>query len=201
MEKELQQPVRSSAAAAMAKGPESDTELHGPFLETVWNQCNPYNLLCPADPDGSQYYDYRAAVGCVPAAYAQVLAFHRWPVRGQGAHAYTYGDGSITGVHSVVFSDDYAWDRMQEDYDPWDTNPDPENDAIAELMYELGVAAEANYESGGTSSSTMTLGNRLGNYYYGSIDAHYSQSELITPLEADLRAGFPCIVSIPGLPL
>jgi hypothetical protein len=102
-------------------------------------------------------------------------------------------------MHSAVFSDTYDWDLMQEEYDPWDTDVDPTMEAVAELMYELGVACEANYESGGTSASTYTLGNRLGDhFFFEPISYHSSSNALIAPLEADLRAGFPCIVSIPG---
>jgi hypothetical protein len=187
----------TSSAATMATTAED--ELVGPFLETSWNQNNPYNLLCPDDPSGSQYYDYRVPSGCVPAAYAQVMNFHRWPVSGTGSHSYTDSSGSITGTHSADFSDSYAWALMEDSYDPWNTDTSSSKDAVAELMYELGVACEANYESGGTSASTYTLGNQLGEYfYYESIEYSSSQSELIDPMEADLRAGFPCVVSIPG---
>jgi hypothetical protein len=197
MEEQLANPVAQKATAVVA--PLAVSELHGPFLETTWNQNNPYNLLCPDDPAGSQYYDYRVAVGCVPTAYAQILAFHRWPLHGEGARAYTDSNGSITGEHSVVFSDTYDWAAMQEAYDPWNTDSDPSKDAVAELMYELCVAAEVNYESDGTSASVRTLGNRLADYFFFEpIDYYSSGSSLVSPMAAELRAGFPCIVSIPG---
>jgi hypothetical protein len=199
MEDELSKPWKVAAQSDAEPVAAAETELYGPFLETIWNQNNPYNLYCPDDPEGSQYYDYRAAVGCVPTAYAQLLAFHRWPVHGSGTHSYTDDSGSITGMHSAVFSDNYAWDLMQEEYDAWDTDVDPTMEAVAELMYELGVAAEADYENGGTLSSTYTLGNRLGDYFFFEpISYHSSSNTLIPPLEADLRDGFPCVVSIPG---
>ncbi len=187
----------TSPAAKMAATAED--ELVGPFLETSWNQNNPYNLLCPDDPSGSQYYDYRVPVGCVPTAYAQILNFHRWPVFGTGSHSYTDSWGSITGTHSADFSDSYAWALMEDSYDPWNTDSSSSKDAVAELMVELGVACEADYESDGTSAGTHTLGSRLSDYfYYESIEYASSQSALIDPMEADLRAGFPCVVSIPG---
>ncbi|WP_372807462.1 C10 family peptidase [Pontiella sp.] len=197
MEETLANPVASKATASVA--PMAAAELHGPFLETSWNQNNPYNLRCPDDPAGSQYYDYRAAVGCVPTAYAQMLAFHRWPLHGQGSHAYTDSAGSITGPHSADFSDPYDWAAMQNAYDPWNTDSAPSKDAVAELMYELCVAAEVNFENGGTSASAYTLGNRLDDYFFFEpIVWSSSGSSLIAPMEAELRAGFPCIVSIPN---
>jgi len=177
------------------------TELHGPFLETAWNQCNPYNKLCPDNPapDGTEYYGYRAAAGCVPTAYAQVLAFHRWPCFGEGSHSYTDNSGSITGAHGADFSDTFAWGDMLPGYDAWNPNPEAAEDAMAELMYELGVAANANYEPGGTGASTRNLGNRLADhFFFEPCQWNSSKSSLMAPMEADLRAGFPCVVSIPN---
>ncbi|MEN8254253.1 MAG: C10 family peptidase, partial [Verrucomicrobiota bacterium] len=195
MEEELEKPF---APQAMAEpGPLAVTELYGPFLETTWNQNDPYNLLCPDDPGGGSYYGDRAPSGCTPTAYAQLLQFHRWPFFGEGSHAYTDNSGSITGAHSVDFSDVYDWGNMLPAHSP--SNPQANQDAVAELMYELGVAAEADYESDGTSSSIVTLGNRLGEYlYFESCDYYHNQSSLIAPMETDLRAGFPCVVAIPG---
>jgi hypothetical protein len=175
----------------------SEDELYGPFLETSWNQNDPYNLLCPDDPSGSEYYGYRVPSGCVPTAYAQILMFHRWPVAGIGSRSYTDSSGSTTGSHSADFSDTYDWANMLAAHSTSDSLA--EQAAIGELMFELGVAAGANYESDGTGASTYTLGSRLGDYFlYEPIEYSDSQSSLITPLEADLRAGFPCVVSIPG---
>ena len=197
MEEELAQLPAMRAAAAPA--PFAVTELHGPFLEAMWNQCNPYNKLCPDDPEGSDYYAQRAPVGCVPTAYAQILNFHRWPFFGEGSRSYTDSSGGITGAHSAVFSDAYDWDSMQSAYAAFSANPEAAEDVVAELMYELGVAAGANYEHSGTSASTLTLGQRLGEYFFFEpCEWRSSQSALISPMEADLRAGFPCVVSIPG---
>lgn len=187
--------------APLSESPEplAVTELYGPFLETSWNQCNPYNKLCPDDPAGNESYGYRAPSGCVPTAYAQLLRFHRWPLFGEGSRAYTDSSGSMTGPHSAEFSDAYDWGSMQTAYSDTGTNPLGAEDAVAELMYELGVAVEANYEHGGTGASTSVLGQRLSEYFFfESCDWHTTQSALISPMEVDLRAGFPCVVSIPG---
>ena len=199
VEAELARPPSVQAAAAAA--PLAVTELHGPFLETSWNQCNPYNKLCPDNPApaGTEYYAFRAAVGCVPTAYAQILAFHRWPLHGEGSRSYTDSAGFITGTHSADFSDAYDWGNMLPSYDPWSSNPEAAEDAVAELMYELGVAVEADYEPTGTSSSPRSLGERLEDYFYfDPFQWNCSTNDLMAPMEADLRAGLPCVVSIPG---
>jgi hypothetical protein len=199
MEAQLARPAVMQTQSMDAESVTAGSELHGPFLETTWNQCNPYNLLCPDDPGGIEYYDYRVPVGCTPTAYAQILHYHRWPLQGEGAHSYTDGLGSTIGAHSAVFSDPFDWGAMLPSYDAWNANLPAAEDAVAELMYELGVAADANYESGGTSSSIWTLGQRLEDYFFfESCNFQSSQTALLSPMEADLRAGFPCVVAIPG---
>jgi hypothetical protein len=199
MEEQLAQPVTRPIEAAAAEGIEAVTELYGPFLETTWNQCNPYNLLCPDDPGGSAYYDERVPVGCTPTAFAQVLQYHRWPLFGRGTHTYTDNAGFTTGSHYADFSDPYSWRDMLTAYDAWNPNPQQAEDAVAELMYELGVVAEADYESSGTSSGILALGRGLGeHFFFESCEWQSSQSSLIPAMDADLRSGYPCVVSIPG---
>ena len=195
----LADPDKLKTVQSSHMNPLAVTELHGPFLETSWNQCNPYNKFCPDNPWGSEYYDYRSPSGCVPTAYSQVMNFHRWPVYGTGMHSYTDNSGNIQGPHSAAFSDTYDWGSMQNSYDPYATNPDEEEDAVAELMYELGVAVEANFETNYTSAATQTLGSLMDDYFfYEECETYASLITLQAPLEADLRAGFPCIVAVPG---
>lgn len=186
-----------AATGRTAAGEPKADELHGPLLETSWNQNDPYNRYCPAVSGGLSGYDGRAPVGCVPTAYAQVLHFHRWPCHGEGAHSYTDRVGSVQGAHSADYADAYDWACMQISHAPGE--PLANQEAVGELMKELGVAAEADYEADGTSASVLTLGNRLEDYLFFEPVAYQSSSAaLIGPLEADLRAGFPCVVSIPG---
>lgn len=173
------------------------TELYGPFLETSWNQNDPYNLFCPTAFGGSSSYDGRAPVGCVPVAYAQILNFHRWPVYGTASRSYTDSEGSVTGLHSAFFSDPYDWQNLNASHSPSDS--ESEQAAVGELMAELGVIAEIDYEASGSSSSTPKTGSRLSSYlFFESVETPASSAELIAPLETDLRAGFPGVISIPG---
>jgi len=198
----MEELLRQPSVLAMAIHPVDPlavTELHGPFMETTWNQCNPYNKLCPDNPAGTEYYAYRAASGCVPTAYAQVMNFHRWPLCGSGSRSYTDSSGDLQGTHSAIFSDTYDWGSMQPAYDAYNGNPEAAESAVSELMYELGVAVGADYEPGWTSASTSGLGTRLSeHFYFEPCEWHSSLSSLTAPLEADLRAGFPCVVAIPG---
>ncbi|MFA7173564.1 MAG: C10 family peptidase [Kiritimatiellia bacterium] len=199
METLLRQPAALALLAQQQVDPLAVTELYGPFLQTTWNQCNPYNQLCPNDPAGHPGYANHVPAGCVPVAYAQIMKFHGWPLHGYGTHTYTDSTGVITGTHSANFSDNYDWGSMLSAYNPWSSNFGAAESTVAELMYELGVAAEADYEHEGTGAVTLTLGARLGEFfYYETCVWNSPQSALIAPLEADLRAGLPCVVSIPG---
>jgi len=199
---QLARPAASGAISTMGDFEPMDAggdEFIAPLLETTWNQCHPYNILAPADPGGTEYYGYRAPSGCVPTAYAQILHYHRWPVRGKGSHQYTDNSGSITGSHTADFSDTYEWSEMQPTYDAYGTNPQAAEYAVGELMYELGVAAGADYERSGTSSNTSVLASKLTkHFYFGNASVKSTQSTLLPALEADLRAGYPSVVSIPG---
>jgi hypothetical protein len=197
MEQSLHDMPLFPVVRAMASKVVEDDELYGPFLKASWNQNDPYNLFCPGDPSASEDYGFRTSVGCVQTAFGQVLNFHRWPLHGTGSRFYTDSEGSITGSHNADFSDAYDWENIKAAHSPSDSQS--EKEAVAELLYELGVAAESDYDPDGTCSSTYILGSRLNDYFfYEPIDHSFSQDSLISKMEADLRAGFPCVVSTPG---
>ena len=107
----------------------------GPLLTTKWNQCAPYNHLCPSahgkmpTSSGVDYYVYHAATGCVPTALAQIMNYHKWPVHGEGSKSYK----SHVEEYEVQGSDvefdrpidlsanfaqsTYRWNMMKDEYD------------------------------------------------------------------------------------
>jgi len=130
----------------------------GPFLTTTWNQNKHYNKLCPVDTiSPTPYYDNRVPVGCVAVVGAQIMNFYQWPYRGTGGHSYTDSWGDTTGAHNADFSDPYDWANMQNSYDPWGSEPQAAVAAVSELMVEVGVAVEMDYEDWASSSSTYDL--------------------------------------------
>ncbi|HRR34855.1 MAG TPA: C10 family peptidase [Kiritimatiellia bacterium] len=170
----------------------------GPYLTTTWNQTNPYNLSCPVAPGAPYGYGGRAPAGCVPVAYGQVLNYHRWPIRGQGTHSYTDYSGDVTGTHSAHFGVPFDWTAMQSSYDIWAVSQ-PGDVEVADLIYRLGVAADADYESDGTSSSIETLGSRINMHlFYEPVTPAGTQAELLSSLDDNLYAGDPAIIGIPG---
>lgn len=117
-----------------------------PLLTTLWNQGTPYNDLCPTYSSG------RAVTGCVATAAAQIMKYYEWPVQGSGSHTYECNvnkEGYQT--LSADFNVTYDWANMLNDYsNGYNTT---QGNAVATLMYHLGVASEMNY---GKSSGTQT---------------------------------------------
>ncbi len=125
----------------------------GPLLTTSWDQSDPYDNFCPLGDGG------RCAVGCVATAAAQIMRYHAWPHYGVGSHTYWWdGDDSCNPTPvgacslSADFSDAYDWAHMPDSCDGGCSAE--EQDALAELCYEIGVGFEMDY--GNCASGTQT---------------------------------------------
>jgi hypothetical protein len=176
----------------------------GPLMSTTWDQTNHYNDWCPTDANAPFGYDGRVPVGCVATAYAQILNFHQWPIKGTGSYSYTDSDGLNTGSYTADYSDPFEWANMQDSYNPLGSEPAAAVDAIAELMFEMAVSAEMDFEGNGSGSFSGTLSSQAdANLYYESPVSSYllfgdTFNEIITAITNDILAGYPSIVTIPG---
>lgn len=201
-ETELSGPVTQGAMIANAEliayGP-TDIDI-GPLMTTSWSQWRHYNYLCPETPNALNGYDGRAPSGCVATAIAQVLNYNQWPYRGQGGYSYTDSTGSLTGDHSVTLSDPYDWANMQNAYSYNKSEPAEAVAAVSELMYEVGVLSEMMYEADGSGAYTSSASARVANYLYyeNTVSASGSLPSVTDPVIADIMAGFPSVVTVPG---
>ncbi|MBN1212211.1 MAG: C10 family peptidase [candidate division Zixibacteria bacterium] len=122
----------------------------GPLLTSSWHQRAPYNNLCPMGDGGL------TVVGCVATAVAQIMKFWQWPVEGNGSYSYYWpGDNSCGSstpgeILSADFSDPYSWAYIPDNCDGG-CSPIEEN-ALAELNYEVGVACDMDYGACGSGS-------------------------------------------------
>jgi len=122
----------------------------GPLLTSSWRQGSPYNDSCPMGDGG------RCVVGCVATATAQILKYWNWPPSGVGSHTYWWGGdyscgGSTDGEWlSADYSDSYDWANMPDSCDMGCTQA--EEEALAELNYEVGVAFEMDYGACGSGA-------------------------------------------------
>jgi hypothetical protein len=140
----------------------------GPMITTSWSQGAPYNNLCPIGDGG------RTVVGCVATAAAQIMRYWEWPPQGTGSFSYTWdGDYSCGGstspqVLSATFSDSYDWANMPDSCDGGCTSA--EQNALAELSYEVGVAFEMNYGACGSGSNVFLAADVLPRFFKYSAD-------------------------------
>ena len=101
-----------------------------PLLTSKWNQCKPYNDLCPvAENDNDQYWIYggHACSGCVATAVSQVMYYYKWPASGVGSKTYDFDlttqNGQVSTTLSCDFSQSaYQWDLMKDEYLYMDKN-------------------------------------------------------------------------------
>jgi fibronectin type 3 domain-containing protein len=142
----------------------------GPLLTTAWHQGAPYNNLCPMGDGG------RTIVGCVATATAQILRYHSSPSEGFGSHCYYWGGDDSCGGSSpggelcAYYDDSYDWENMPNGCGGGCSTV--EQDALAELCYEVGVAFNMYYGRCGSGAYTANALNVFPTYfgYSGSID-------------------------------
>lgn len=194
--------------------------------EITWYQETPYNNLCPMD----QLDDTRSLTGCVATAAAQVMFKYRHPVQGTGSSSYTWfdctsgfddnynciGDGVDVPLSANYGATTYDWNNMLPAYEGVSSTAAQKN-AVATLMYQLGVASEMMYggeEAGGSGTMTDYMAYALQTYFDYEFDkfitmysrSKYSLHEGVTAefsvtkaqitnyFNADLEAGRPIIM-------
>ena len=173
-------PTRIESLETLVGEPAEKMELD---LASRWHQSAPYNNLCPMGDGG------RSVVGCAATAMAQIMKYWEWPPSGTGSSEYTWdGDQSCGnnvggGTLSATYSDHpYDWNNMPGDCTGGCSKV--EQDALAELCYEIGVSVEMDYGrcGSGTPLSSFVTGNNplIKNFLYDS-DATYN-SDIEPPL-------------------
>ena len=168
-----------------------------PMLTTAWGQGDPFYRLCPLHPD-----DGHCATGCVATAMAQVLNYHKLPVRGFGMNTvyYPYGDTNGEAVSANFSETFYEWDKMLDKYDDGNFS-DEEANAVATLMVHCGVAANmqyGGYNHGGSASTSTAAADGLRKYFgYENAQslsrADFSDEEWMDMVFTELSEGNPLV--------
>lgn len=162
-----------------------------PMLSSQWGQDDPYNALCPT------YQGDKCPTGCVATAVAQIMYYHKWPERGTGSHSYDWVvNDQVQNKFSVDFSEStYNWQAMTDTYG--ENSTQPSKDAVAKLMYDLGVATEMGYHPSGSGTQSTEAIKALANYfgYDPSVNVlwrdYYGLAEWQEMLYRSLAAGQP----------
>ena len=149
-----------------------------PLMQTLWNQGDPYNLLCPQYYESDGSLGGHSATGCVATALAQVMNYYRYPaetVRYIPSYKLEYDTSQgkkeivVQGIpqHSAI-----EWDKMQHVYDGNET--EAEKTAVAQLMHWVGVGCRMSY--GGSSAATMADALNALVTYFGYDDGSRLES-------------------------
>lgn len=194
----------------------------GPLLkndegkEIKWYQEDPYNNLCPMD----NYDGTRSYTGCVATAMAQIMYKWRYPEKGTGSKTYTWVNANKKSQRETLTANfgetTYDWANMLPSYYGKSATTAQEN-AVATLMFHLGVACEMEYggdEAGGSGAFTDMMGDGITKYFgykaskfittytkkaYGASAFEPAEYEVTTDefeqyFNADLEAGRPIIM-------
>ena len=104
-----------------------------PLLKSRWGQSHPFNARTG--------YPYS---GCVATAIAQLMYYHQWPLQGKGQNEY-----EVTYYHTKKSADfsqsHYDWANMLPDYRYPVRATSEQEDAVALLMNDVGVASFMQY--------------------------------------------------------
>ncbi len=169
-----------------------------PLMTTKWNQSPYYNDLCPYDYNVGE----RTVTGCVATAMAQVMKFWNFPPSGTGFYSY---DHPKYGAISTNFSNNqYLWDQMPDEVNQ-------QNEAVARLMYDIGVSVEMSYDvaANGGSGAYVVESNTpvphcseyaLKTYFgynpetiKGLERENYTDTQWVNLLKTELSAGRPIL--------
>lgn len=176
-----------SSSKALTVNSAVETPLIGPLMTTTWNQNRHYNALCPLDSQASDYYYGRMPVGCVATAAGQLMKYYNWPTQGISAHAYVDQIEGVSTLLEADFSDPFDWGAMLDAYDPWGQEPEAAVDAVSELLYELGVSVEMDYDHTGSAASVSDLNLSLSSYFYYETGNFLYRSDNETAFDEAMR--------------
>ncbi len=159
--------------------------VYGGLLQTQWDQgpydlpnLGPYNEYTPGSQTG--YADYSCSntpTGCVATAMAQVMKYWNWPDQGVGSNSYQWNDASL----SASFAHPYNWANMPTALST--TTTAEQNDAVARLMSDAGIAVNMMYacpSAGGSGAYDQYVPNSLVSYFKYSNSANWIESSNYT---------------------
>lgn len=186
--KKLSTPLASNAPAI--------TNVVNALLTTTWDQSPYYNNLCPYD--GS----HRSVTGCTATATAQVMKYWNHPAVGHGSHSYDW-DGQTLSAN--FGNTTYQWSNMPDELTYYSSST--QVNAVATLMYHVGVACEMSYSADGSGAAAISFGyptsacaeNALRDYFHydwslTSVEYNnFSDAEWKQILKSELNQSRPVI--------
>ena len=185
-------------ASAEVRGAKAVTPRHNvvpvsPMLDIEnikWGQSAPFNDSCP------RIGTTACPTGCVPTAAAQMMRYYKFPASGRGDHSYTW-NGTVRAANFAART--YPWNTLPGKYTSSATTA--QKKAVAQLMYDLGVACEVKYGVGGSSANMQRMAKALVNYFRYDPNLAILPMDLIGPavfdsiVEREIRSARPVFLS------
>ena len=132
------------------------------LVQTTWNQNYPYNYFCPEGEGGPGGHCY---AGCVATAAAQLMKFWNHPIQGQGSYTYIPEDHPEYGPLTANFGETtYDWDNMPNAIS--NNSPIEQIEAVAQLIYHVGVSVDMNYRPTSSGAVTGKLCQTMPAYFF-----------------------------------
>ena len=166
------------------KKPAKQQHSVGPLLTSVWGQGCYHNASCPRDPSGPCQH---VSAGCVAIAMAQIMYYHKQPLKGNGKMSYFC---SPYGTISANFENTtYLWDEMTDtlkDYNP----------AVADLIFHCGVSVKMVYgaqQSFSGSANAVNAFHQFFSYPWATLlqRNYYSDEEWIAMIKRNMDERHP----------
>ncbi|KWW32066.1 MAG: peptidase C10, Streptopain [bacterium P3] len=140
------------------------------LIDDKWDQgtaTNPtYNLYCPV------HYHQFCVTGCVATALAQIVHYWQYPNVGRYTKAYypTYTVDGEDGIRTSAVATTISFNQTHYDYENmpaslYSTNDSVEIKAVAQLMFHIGVAVDADYGVDGTSAVSADVPSAMKRYF------------------------------------
>ena len=124
-----------------------------PLLKSKWGQSHPFNAKTG--------YPYS---GCVATAVAQMMYYYQWPAQGKGSNEYLVKYYNTT-VSADFSQSRYDWANMLPDYRYPIAATQKQEDAVALLMSDVGIASFMQY--------TPDASGTQGLFAYKALQKHF----------------------------
>ena len=161
------------------KLPSKSAKAVEPLLTSSWGQGCFHNEACPENASGPCGH---VSAGCVAIAMAQIMYYHKHPLKGEGSSSYICPQ---YGMLSANFGNTtYQWDNM-------DDVLHGSNYAVAKLVSHCGIAVNMQYSANLSLASNSDATDALRNFFsYPSSTLtkriSYSDDKWIAIIKGDL---------------
>ena len=147
-----------------ARKPSKNQQEVGPLLTSIWGQGCFHNEACPVEVTGPCQH---VEAGCVAIAMAQIMYYHKLPLKGNGSMTYICPTYGLLSAHFSNTS--YHWEDMVD-------TVRQSNSAVAELISHCGIGAQMIYGAHSSVSSGTAALRAFQEFFYYPFATYLSRN-------------------------